>query len=407
METNSLLCPNCELANVSNTLMSTYNRLPVTFSRGEGVWLEDQQGKRYLDALAGIAVCNLGHAHPKISETIAHQSQTLLHTSNIYNIASQSRLAEKLIAITALERVFFANSGAEANECAIKIARMVGHQRGITSPKIVVMDGAFHGRTLATLSATASANLKRGFGPLLDGFYRVPFNDPETLRALSDHRDIVAVMVEPIQGEGGIVIPNTGYLKALRTICDQNNWLLILDEVQTGVGRTGEWYAFQSEGVMPDVLTSAKGLGNGVPIGACMARGEAAKVLGPGSHGSTFGGNPFCCAVALTVLETMEQEQLLNNVKQTGDLFLNMLQERLADSSGVNAIRGRGLMIGIELDRPCGTLVERCLEARLLINVTAGNTVRLLPPLILNENDVAAIVDILVPQIRAFLAEEN
>lgn len=406
METNSLLCPNCELANVSNTLMSTYNRLPVTFSRGEGVWLEDQQGKRYLDALAGIAVCNLGHAHPRISETIAQQSQTLLHTSNIYNIACQSRLAEKLIAITALERVFFGNSGAEANECAIKIARMVGHQRGITSPKVVVMDGAFHGRTLATLSATANANLKRGFGPLLDGFYRVPFNDPETLRALSDHRDIVAVMVEPIQGEGGIVVPNTGYLKALRTICDQNNWLLILDEIQTGVGRTGEWYAFQSEGVMPDVLTSAKGLGNGVPIGACMARGEAAKVLSPGSHGSTFGGNPFCCAVALTVLETMEQEQLLNKVKQTGGLFLNMLKEQLADSSGVNAIRGRGLMIGIELDRPCGTLVERCLEAGLLINVTAGNTVRLLPPLIVDENDVAAIVDILVPQIQTFLAKQ-
>ena len=406
MRSISLSFPNCEPTIVSKTLMSTYNRLPVTFCRGQGVWLEDQQGKRYLDALAGIAVCNLGHAHPRVCDTIALQSRTLVHTSNIYNIASQDDLAEKLIAISELERVFFCNSGAEANECAIKIARMVGHQRGISTPKIVVMDGAFHGRTLATLTATANTSLQKGFGPLLDGFYRVPFNNPEALRALSDHRDIVAVMVEPIQGEGGVVVPDTDYLKAVREICDQNQWLLILDEIQTGVGRTGYWYAFQSTGIKPDVLTSAKGLGNGVPIGACLAQGVAARTLAPGSHGSTFGGNPLSCAVGLTVLETIEQDAILNNVQQMGTRLLNQLQQHLSNQSGIQAIRGAGLMIGIELDRPCGILVERCLQAGLLINVTASKTVRLLPPLILNESDVATIIDILVPQIRAFLNEQ-
>ncbi len=389
---------------MANSLMATYSRLPVTFVRGQGVWLEDDQGQRYLDALAGIAVCNLGHGHPRITATIAKQANQLLHTSNVYNIAHQQRLADKLIALTGMERVFFSNSGAEANECAIKIARRTGHLRGIKTPGIIVMDGAFHGRTMATLTATGNAKVREGFGPVMEGFYRVPYNDLAAVQKLAEaHGNIVAILVEPVQGEGGVVVPDKGYLKQLRSLCDQHNWLLMLDEIQTGVGRTGHWYAFLNEGVVPDVVTSAKGLGNGIPIGACMAQGKAAEVLVPGSHGSTFGGNPFCCAVALAVLETLEQEQVLDHVQELSGALFAQLTQQLKHLPSVKAIRGRGLMIGIELDRPCGELVERCLAAGLLINVTAGNTIRLLPPLIMAPAELDQLVEILVTQIDSFL----
>ncbi len=382
--------------------MQTYNRLPVTFSRGQGVWLEDQNGRRYLDALSGIAVCGLGHSHPRITRAIFEQSQRLLHTSNLYGIEAQSLLAQKLAALTDMEKIFFCNSGAEANECAIKIARQVGHQRGIATPGIIVMESAFHGRTLATLTATANPHAQKDFGPLLDGFYRVPFNDPDAVRALSDNRDIVAVFVEPVQGEGGVCVPETGYLQALRKTCDNNNWLLMLDEIQTGVGRTGHWYAFQAEGILPDVLTSAKGLGNGIPIGACLTRALAAQALGPGSHGTTFGGNPLSCSAALAVLDTIEQEGLLDNVRSVSRYILEELRNQLSDINGIQDIRNRGLMFGIELAWPCGELVTEALEAGLLINVTAGNTLRLLPPLILTREEADILVDRLVPLIKKF-----
>ncbi len=390
---------------MADSVMPTYNRLPVTFARGNGVWLEDDKGQRYLDALAGIAVCNLGHAHPRITATIQQQSAQLLHTSNVYGVEHQQRLANRLTALTGMERVFFANSGAEANECAIKIARRVGYLRGIKTPSIIVMEGAFHGRTMATMTATGNTKVKEGFGSLVEGFYRVPFNDIDAVRELAAvHKDIIAVLVEPIQGEGGVVAAEKGYLKALREVCDQQDWLLMLDEIQTGVGRTGHWYAFQGEDVLPHVVTSAKGLGNGIPIGACMARGVAAEALGPGSHGSTFGGNPFCTAVASAVLDTIEQDNILDHVQTTGAYLLTELSHQLQHTAGVQGICGRGLMIGITLDRPCGELVEQCLAKGLLINVTAGNTVRLLPPLIISQDEVDLLLGILVPQIQTFLA---
>ncbi|MTI13547.1 aspartate aminotransferase family protein [Sansalvadorimonas verongulae] len=388
---------------MTDSLMTTYNRLPVTFTHGEGIWLEDSHGRRYIDALSGIAVCGLGHAHPKITQAIKEQSRRLLHTSNLYGIDSQEKLADRLVDLTGMEKVFFCNSGAEANECAIKIARRYGHSKGIEKPGIVVMDGSFHGRTLATLTATASKAAKQGFGPLLEGFYRVPFNNPKAVEKLAQQSDIVAVLVEPVQGEGGVNIPDTGYLEALREICDENNCLLMLDEIQTGTGRTGHWFACQNAGVSPDVLTTAKGLGNGLPIGACLAKGDAAQMLNPGSHGTTFGGNPLCCATALAVLDTIEQEQLLKNAVSCGQLFLDLFQRGLGDLPEVKNIRGKGLMIAIELDRPCGQLVSDALEAGLLINVTAGNTVRLLPPLIVSRDDTAKIAQRLIPLIKTFL----
>ncbi len=390
---------------MADSVMPTYNRLPVTFARGNGVWLEDDQGQRYLDALAGIAVCNLGHAHPRITATIQQQAAQLLHTSNVYGVEHQQRLANRLTALTGMERVFFANSGAEANECAIKIARRVGHLRGIKTPSIIVMEGAFHGRTMATMTATGNAKVKEGFGSLVEGFYRVPFNDIDAVQELAaTHKDIVAVLVEPIQGEGGVIAADKGYLKALREVCDQQDWLLMLDEIQTGVGRTGHWYAFQREDVLPNVVTSAKGLGNGIPIGACMARGIAAEALGPGSHGSTFGGNPFCTAVASAVLHTIEHDNILDHVRTTGAYLLAELSRQLQHTTGVQEIRGRGLMVGIALDRPCGELVEQCLAKGLLINVTGGNTIRLLPPLIISQDEVDLLLGILVPEIQTFLA---
>jgi acetylornithine/N-succinyldiaminopimelate aminotransferase len=385
-------------------VMNTYARLPVAFERGEGVWLWDTQGKRYLDALAGIAVCGLGHAHPRLTKVLQEQVGRLIHTSNLYEIPLQERLGDRLAAISGMESVFFCNSGCEANEAAIKLARLYGHQRGIESPAIVVMDKAFHGRTIATLTATGSRKVQAGFEPLLAGFVRVPFDDLEAVRRVAaNNRSVVAVLVELIQGEGGVIVCSPDYLNGLRAICDENGWLLMLDEVQSGTGRTGKWFAFQHAGVKPDVVTLAKGLGNGVPIGTCMAAGEAAKLFKQGSHGSTFGGNPLACAAGLETLAIIEDENLMHNAVEIGELIRGSVRERLSGVAGVKDVRGAGLMIGIELTVPCGEIVTRALEAGLLINVTADTVVRLLPPLIYTRENAQHVVDKLVPLIVEFL----
>jgi len=367
--------------------MTTYSRLPVTFVRGEGVWLWDTEGKRYLDALSGIAVCGLGHAHPGVAEALCEQAGTLIHTSNLYGIGRQQELADVLTRAGDMERVFFANSGAEANEAAIKIARLYGHRKGIEQPAVVVMESSFHGRTLATLSATGNRKAQAGFEPLVKGFVRVAYGDLDALETVAGNNpDIVAVLVEPVQGEGGVNIPPADYLNRIREICDRQEWLLMLDEIQTGMGRTGRMFAHQHNGMIPDVMTLAKGLGNGVPIGACLARGPAAETFGPGSHGSTFGGNPLACRAGLAVLEALEQGRLVERAELLGNTLLDGFRQRLGDLPGVVDIRGLGLMIGIELDRPCAELVGRGLEAGLLINVTADKVIRLLPPLILDDD---------------------
>ncbi len=373
-------------------LMETYARLPVAFVRGEGAWLWDEQGRRYLDALAGIGVCALGHAHPRVTEALCRQAATLVHTSNLYRIPLQEELAARLCRLTGMERAFFCNSGAEANEAAIKLARRLGNTRGVEQPAVVVAQGAFHGRTLATLTATGNRRVQAGFEPLVPGFVRVPYNDLEALEAVARNRqDVVAVLLEPVQGEGGVVVPDEDYLPGVRALCDRQGWLLMLDEVQTGMGRTGSWLACQRQGVLPDVVTLAKALGNGFPIGACLARGAAAEVLGPGSHASTFGGNPLACAAALAVLEVMEAEALAEHAARLGGRLLAGLQEALLGRPGVLAVRGCGLMLGIELDRPCGELVMRALERGVLLNVTAERVLRLLPPLILTEEEAARL----------------
>jgi acetylornithine/N-succinyldiaminopimelate aminotransferase len=385
------------------TLMSNYARLPVTFIKGEGAWLWDTQGTRYLDAIAGIAVCGLGHAHPAITTAICQQAQQLLHTSNLYEIAHQQALADALIRITNLDRAFFCNSGAEANEAAIKIARLYGHSRGIDLPTIIVTEGSFHGRTLATLTATGNPKMQAGFAPLMPGFIRVPYNDIEAIAQLAEqHAEIVAILVEPVTGEGGIVIPDPDYLVNLRTLCDRHQWLLMLDEIQTGMGRTGQWFAYQETGILPDVLSLAKGLGNGVPIGACLARGPAAAIFQPGHHGSTFGGNPLVCRVALAVIQTIEQENLLPRVQALSQRFYNGFSKALASISGVRKIRVKGLMIGIELDRPGYPLMSKALEHRLLINVTAERVVRLLPPLIISDAQADEIITTVSQLLREF-----
>ncbi len=385
--------------------MATYRRLPVHFVRGEGVWLWDQENRRYLDALSGIAVCGLGHAHPAITEVLCDQAKTLLHTSNLYEIPQQVALGQALTELADMDRVFFGNSGAEANEAAIKIARRYGHERGIEQPAILVMENSFHGRTLATLSATGNRRVRAGFEPLVPGFVRVPFDDLDAVdRAAANRPEIVAILVEPIQGEGGVQIPAPDYLAELRRRCDAQGWLLMLDEIQTGMGRTGRLFAHEHAGIRPDVMTLAKGLGNGVPIGACLARGPAAEVLGPGTHGSTFGGNPLVCRVALKVLECLQQDVLWERADALGRRLLDQFQDTLGHLSGVRAIRGQGLMIGIELDRPAGALVERALERGLLINVTAERVVRLLPPLILQEEEADRLVEQLAALLTDFLS---
>lgn len=388
--------------------MSTYNRLPVRFVRGEGTRLWDENGKEYLDALSGIAVCGLGHAHPAVTAAICEQAATLVHTSNLYDIPLQETLAGRLGELANMDRAFFCNSGAEANEAAIKIARLYGHQRDIANPAIVVMEGSFHGRTLATLTATGSRRIQAGFGPLVKGFVRVPFNDLEAVENVaSNTSDVVAVLVEPIQGEGGIRIPDAGYLDGLRALCDSNDWLLMLDEVQTGMGRTGQWFACQHTTVRPDIMTLAKGLGNGIPIGASLAHGRAAEVFAAGNHGSTFGGNPLVCNAALAVLRTIEEDNLCHQAATTGARMLDGFRNRLDGVEGVTSVRGLGLMLAIQLDRACGELVTLALEEGLLINVTAENVIRLLPPLVTTPEDADHIVGLLCALVTRFLGGEQ
>lgn len=390
---------------MTTSLMATYKRLPVTFARGDGVWLWDTAGKQYLDALSGIAVCGLGHAHPAVTAAICEQAGQLLHTSNLYGIAEQERLGALLTERAGMERVFFSNSGAEANEAAIKLARLFAHRRGIDNPAILVMENSFHGRTLATLSATGNRKVQAGFEPLVQGFVRVPYDDLEAIEiAAANRSNIVAIMVEPIQGEGGIRVPAEDYLPRLRALCDREGWLLIVDEIQTGMGRTGRWFAHEHAGIKPDVMTLAKALGNGVPIGACLACGAAAEVLTPGSHGSTFGGNPLACRVGRAVLETIEAEALIDHAARQGAALQAAFRAALEHQSGVVEIRGRGLMLGIELDRPCGELVNAALDAGLLINVTAERVIRLLPPLILAQPEAEQLVQKLTHLIGQFLS---
>ena len=388
-------------------VMNTYSRLPVAFERGEGAWLWDSQGKRYLDALAGIAVCGVGHSHPRMTAVLREQVGKLVHTSNLYGITLQERLADRLAAISGMDSVFFCNSGCEANEAAIKLARYYGHQKKIEAPAIVVLEKAFHGRTIATLSATGSRKVQAGFEPLVAGFVRVPFDDLEAVKRVAEsNRNVVAVLVELIQGEGGINVCGSGYLRGLREICDAQQWLLMLDEVQSGTGRTGTWFAFQHSAVRPDVVTLAKGLANGVPIGACLAAGPAATLFKPGSHGSTFGGNPLACAAALATLDIIEEEGLMQNAVAMGDFLRAGFAARLAGNPGVKDIRGAGLMIGIELAHPCGELVQHALDKGLLINVTADNVVRLLPALNFTREQAELVIDMLAPLILDFLSRQ-
>src|SRR6185437_2156091 len=368
-------------------------------------WLWDTEGKRYLDALAGIAVNGLGHAHPVLTRAIAEQAAKLIHTSNLFRVPEQERAAGKVCALAQMDNVFFANSGAEANEAAIKLARLYGHQRGVESPAIVVMEKAWHGRTLATLSATGSRKAQAGFEPLMGGFLRVPYNDIGAIERIADNQSIVAVLLEVLQGEGGIHVANVEYLRKLRELCERKQWLLMIDEVQSGIGRTGKWFAHQWAGIVPDVMTLAKGLGSGVPIGACLARGAAAKVFKPGNHGSTFGGGPLVSVCALTTLEVIEKDGLLAHAHRTGELIQGGLRKGLAGVAGVKEIRGMGLMIGVELDRPCGDITRRALAAGLVINVTADRVIRLLPPLVIREAEANELVAMLVPIVKAFLAE--
>lgn len=389
----------------SEHLMKTYAPLDVCFDRGQGASLFDDKGTEYLDALSGIAVCGLGHAHPAVTKAIQNQAEKLLHTSNLYCIQNQQDLADKLSNVSGMDRVFFSNSGAEANEAAIKLARLHGNQQNIENPSIIVTDGSFHGRTLATLTATGNRKVHAGFEPLVQGFIRAPYNDIEAIRNIAHNsNNIVAILVEPIQGEGGINLPADNYLNELREICDENNWLLMLDEIQTGIGRTGEWFAFQHNNIKPDVMTLAKGLGNGVPIGACLAHGKAADLFQPGNHGSTFGGNPLTCAAASAVIDTITDEKLCQRAAQLGDKMLQAFATQLESVEGVKAIRGKGLMIGIELESDCVELVKNALQEHCLINVTAGNVVRLLPPLILSDQQAETIVEIVSKLITDFLA---
>jgi len=386
--------------------MTTYRQLPVEFVKGEGAWLWDTDGKRYLDALSGIAVCGLGHAHPAVTEALCRQAGELVHTSNLYRIPLQEKLGDELTRISGMDRVFFGNSGAEANEAAIKLARLYGHRKGIENPAILVMEQSFHGRTLATLSATGNRKVQAGFEPLVQGFMRVPYGDTESIESVAaNSTNVVAVLVEPVQGEGGINIPPEDYLAGLREICDRQGWLLMLDEIQTGMGRSGRMFSHQHSGMVPDVMTLAKGLANGVPIGACLSRGEAAKTLGPGTHGSTFGGNPLSCASALAVIETLERADLPARAAALGAGILSGLADSLAGTAGVEEIRGQGLLIGIELDRPCGELVSLALDEGFLINVTADRVIRLLPPLIITDEQADLLTEKLSGLLKNFLGQ--
>lgn len=389
-------------------LMSTYNRLPVSFVRGQGAWLWDEDGNKYLDALSGVAVCSLGHAHPRVAEAICQQAGTLVHTSNIYGIGKQQALAERLTRLSGMDRVFFSNSGAEANEAAIKLARLHGHNKGINNPAIIVAQGSFHGRTLATLSATGNRKVQAGFEPLVQGFLRVEYNDIEAIRQIAaHHQEVAAILIEPVQGEGGIIIPDADYLEQIRALCDQHNWLMMLDEIQTGLCRTGRWFGFQHSNIIPDVMTLAKALGNGVPVGACVARGAAAELFAPGNHGSTFGGNPLACAAAIAVIDTMEQQNIAARATELGARMMAGFKTALSGLTGVEAVRGHGLMVGIELDRSTATLPAQALARGLLINSTADTVVRLLPPLIISDEECDQIISGVSLLIRDFLTSDT
>ena len=374
-------------------LMRNYGNKSIRVVRGDGCYLWDSDGRRYLDGLVGLAVCGLGHSHPAITETIAKQASTLIHCSNIYAIPQQEELAARLCAVTGMERVFFSNSGAEANEAAIKLSRLYARDRNIDQPTVLVAEGCFHGRTMATLSATAGEKVRRGFEPLVESFIHLPYNNLAAMAAMSDNPSVVAVMVEPVQGEGGIRIPDNDYLTGLRRLCDQNQWLLIADEIQTGNGRTGTHYRCQGAGVIPDILTTAKGLGNGVPIGACMARGRAAELFGPGSHGSTYGGNPLVCAVGNRVFDIIESEGLAARATELGQRLNSALSSQLSRHEPVSEVRNQGLMLAVEMNRPCTELVGMAAANGLMLNVTAGNCVRLLPALVMSDDEADLMVE--------------
>ena len=387
-------------------VMNTYARLPVAFVRGRGVWLYDEAGREYLDALAGIAVNTLGYAHPRLVRALTEQIGRIIHTSNLFQVPLQEQAADRIAAITGLDEVFFCNSGLEANEAALKVARKYGHDRGIAEPAIIVMEKAFHGRSLATLSATGSRKVQAGFEPLVQGFVRVPLNDLEAVRQVAAHnKNVVAVFVEPIQGEGGINVSRLEYLRGLKELCDANEWLFMSDEVQCGLGRTGMWFVYQHAGIQPDVVPLAKGLASGVPVGACVVGGRAKGVFRPGNHGSTFGGNPLAMCGVVTTLDTMQEEGLLANAVRVGDAIRGGLAAALAGVAGVVEVRGMGLMIGVELDRPCGEIVKAALARGLVVNVTADSVIRLLPPLVMSEVEGRQVVERLAPIVREFLAQ--
>lgn len=387
---------------MTSHIMPTYGRLPVTFTKGNGVWLWDTDNNRYLDALSGIAVCNLGHADPDIHQAICEQSSKLIHTSNIYGIEHQETLANQLISLSGMDNVFFSNSGAEANEAAIKISRKFAHEKGIENPLVITMQSSFHGRTLATLSATGNAKIHNGFSPLVPGFIHIPYNDIDALhQAISEHSSVVAVMLEPVQGEGGVNIPADDYLNQVRALCDQHDLLMMLDEIQTGVGRTGKFLSFQHNGILPDVCTMAKGLANGVPIGACLAQGKAAEILTAGTHGSTFGGNPLACRAALAVLHKLKSTGLMTQVEEKGALIKKQFSEKLKTNNNVANIRNKGLMIGIDLVEAAPDLIQKALDKKLLINVTAEKTIRLLPPLIIEPDQIELLTDTLADILNA------
>ena len=388
--------------------MSTYARKPITFLSGEGVWLVSDKQDKYLDALSGIAVCGLGHAHPEVAKAIADQAATLIHTSNIYRIELQEKLGKKLCQLSGMDAVFFGNSGAEANEAAIKLARVYGHHKNIKEPAIIVMENSFHGRTMATLTATGNRKAHAGFEPLVPGFVRAPYNDVDAVEnILNNNASISAILVEPIQGEGGVTIPQQRYLSKLKDLCTKHEILLMLDEVQTGNGRTGKWFCFQHENTQPDVLVTAKGLGNGVPIGACMATKDVADLFSPGSHGSTFGGNPLACRAALATLEVIENDNLIDNAVQLGNYIVSELQRKLSSNTLIKEVRGKGLMIGIEMNASCAELVDNCLKQKLLINVTAERVIRLLPPLIFDKSNADTMIEILLNCIEDFSATQT
>ena len=387
-------------------VMNTYGRLPIAFSHGRGCRLWDTSGKEYLDALGGIAVNTLGHAHPKLVPALQDQVGKLIHCCNYYEIPLQEQLAAHLCALSGMDSVFFCNSGLEANEAALKIARKFGHDRGIEKPEVIVYEKAFHGRSIATLSATGNPKIQKGFEPLVEGFVRVPMNDLGAVeRVAASNPNVVAVFLETIQGEGGINPARNEYLQGLRALCDRHNWLLMLDEVQCGIGRTGKWFAHQWAGIVPDVMPLAKGLGSGVPIGAVVTGPKATPVLGPGNHGTTFGGNPLAMRAGVETLRIMEEDNLLRNAAVVGEALRQALRDALAGERGLKEIRGAGLMIGVELDRPCGVLLGRAAEAGLLISVTADSVIRIVPPLVMTLAEAQEVVARLVPLIKAFLAE--